>query len=166
MKPLDFIATARDLAGVNSRGRPRETNLRRAVSTTYYALFHCLAACCADMVVGGPGSNRSRPAWRQVYRALQHGAARQRCQRQNMIAKFPDEIQDFAKLFVDMQKKRHGADYDPDATATYAPDMAFSKSNVIQDILASENVINRFSKVPIRDRRAFAVYVLLDIRMS
>ena len=83
-----------------------------------------------------------------------------------MIAKFPDEIQDFAKLFVDMQKKRHGADYDPDATATYDPNMAFSKSNVIQDILASENVIKHFSKLTIRDRRAFAVYVLLDIRMS
>ena len=164
MKAIDFIATAQDLAGANRRGRPRETNLRRAVSTTYYALFHCLAACCADMVVGGSGSNRSRAAWRQAYRALQHGLARQRCERQHIIAKFPDEIQDFADLFVDMQKKRHGADYDPDATAAYDPDTAFSKSNVIQDIAVAENAINHFSNAPVRDRRAFAVYVLLDIR--
>ena len=25
---------------------------------TYYALFHCLAACCADMVVGGARPHR------------------------------------------------------------------------------------------------------------
>lgn len=58
MKPLDFLETARDLATSSAR-RPRQTNLRRAVSTTYYALFHCLAKCCADMVVGGAG--RSSP---------------------------------------------------------------------------------------------------------
>ena len=162
LKPLDFIATARDLAGATNRGRPRETNLRRAVSTTYYALFHCLATSCADMIVGGTRSNRSQPAWRQAYRALQHGHARQRCERPNIIAKFPDEIQDFAKLFVDMQKKRHSADYDPDAT--YSPVMVFFKSNIIQDIFVAENVIHRFSKTPLRDRRAFAVYILLDRR--
>lgn len=54
MKPLDFLETARDLTTSSTR-RPRQTNLRRAVSTTYYALFHCLAKCCADMVVGGAG---------------------------------------------------------------------------------------------------------------
>ena len=156
MKPLDFIATARDLAGANSKGRPRETNIRRAVSSTYYALFHCLATCNANMLVGGPGANRSQPAWRQAYRGLQHGTVRQRCERQNIIIKFPDEIQDFAERFVDMQQKRHEADYDPDAT--------FSKSDVIQDITDAEDVIRCFNSVPVRDRRAFAVYVLLPLR--
>ena len=51
-----------------------EANLRRAVSTTYYALFHCLAACC--VIVGGSGSNRA-------LQPLQHGPARQRCERQH-----------------------------------------------------------------------------------
>ena len=156
LKSLDFIATARDLAGANSKGRPRETNIRRAVSSTYYALFHCLATCNANMLVGGPGANRSQPAWRQAYRGLQHGTARQRCERQNIIIRFPDEIQDFAERFVDMQQKRHEADYDPDAT--------FSKSDVIQDITDAEDVIRCFNSVPVRDRRAFAVYVLLPLR--
>ena len=60
MNPADFIATAKDLVQANTRGRPRETNLRRAVSTAYYALFHGLAECCADMLVGGSGANRSQ----------------------------------------------------------------------------------------------------------
>ena len=156
MKPLDFIVTARDLADVSSKGRTRETNIRRAVSTTYYALFHCLATSNANMLVGPPGAHRSQSAWRQAYRALQHGAARQRCERQGMIIKFPDEIQDFAERFVDMQQKRHEADYDPDAT--------FSKSDVIQDITDAEDVIRCFNSVPVRDRRAFAVYLLLPLR--
>ena len=61
-----------------------------------------------------------------------------------------------------MQKKRHSADYDPEAM--YSPVMVFFKSNIIQDIFAAENVIHRFSKTPLRDRRAFAVYILLDRR--
>ena len=47
-----------------------EANLRRAVSTTYYALFHCLAACCADMIVGGSGSNRALQHERQHHRKI------------------------------------------------------------------------------------------------
>lgn len=162
MTPHNFIATASDLAGANRRGRPRETNLRRAISTIYYALFHCLAACCADMLVGGSGANRSRSAWLQAYRALQHGTARQRCERRNIIVRFPGEIQDFAGQLVYMQKKRHRADYDPYAISD--PDTDFSKSAVIQDILDTEAIIRRFNRVLARDRRAFAVYVLLDLR--
>ncbi len=155
MGPDDFIATARDLAEGTSRGRPRQTNLRRAVSTTYYALFHCMAICCADMLVGGVGANRSAPAWRQAYRALQHTTARQRCA-QPTIKRFPNDIQDFAIEFVAMQRKRESADYDPDGT--------FYKSDVLQDINTTENVIGQFMKAPLKDRRAFAVYILLNIR--
>ena len=157
MGPSDFIATARDLVERTSRGRPRQTNLRRAVSTTYYALFHCMAICCADTLVGGAGANRSAPAWRQAYRALQHTTARQRCA-QPTIRRFPNDIQDFAVEFVAMQRKREHADYDPDGT--------FYKSDVLQDINATENVIGQFMKAPLKDRRAFAVYVLLNIRRN
>ena len=156
MTPRNFLATAEDLAGSDRRGRPRQTNLRRAVSTTYYALFNCLAACCANMLVGGPGSDRSRPAWRQTYRALQHGMARRRCQQRAIVSRFPAAIQDFAQWFSEMQAKRHAADYDP-----YA---AFSKSDVLQDIAAAAAIIDLFNATPARDRRAFAVYVLLDVR--
>ena len=156
MQSLDLIATARELAEGVGRGRPRESNLRRATSTTYYALFHCLAECCANMLAGGVSANRSQPAWRQTYRALQHSRARIRCRRQDFMQRFPDEIQRFAKLFVDMQAKRHSADYDPDAT--------FQKSDVLQYIDTAEGIINRFNSVSRKDRRAFAIYVLLDIR--
>ena len=31
------------------------------MSTTYYALFHCLAECCADTLIGKGGRSRYRP---------------------------------------------------------------------------------------------------------
>ena len=58
----DLIATARELAGAVDGPLPRQTNLRRAVSTTYYSLFHCLAENCADTLVGeAAGTERSEP---------------------------------------------------------------------------------------------------------
>ena len=155
MNPLDFIATARAMAAMSARGRPRQSDLRRIFSTAYYALFHCLALCCADMLVGGPGADRSRPAWNQTYRGLQHGFARQRCEHRN-VTNFPGEIQYFARVFVEMQQDRHSADYDPD--------VSFIKADVIQLIDLAEDAIRRFQQALARDRRAFAVYVLLPTR--
>ena len=156
MKPADFIATARDLTASSPRGRPRETNLRRAISTTYYALFHCMAQSGADLIVGGSGADRSKPAWRQAYRALDHGLVRQRCEKRTTISKFPIEIQDFASVFVGMQKSRHDADYDPNAS--------FLKSQVLAMISVAEAAIAGFESSNRKDRRAFAVYLLLNLR--
>ena len=153
MRDTDFIATARRLVEAIGPGRPRETDLRRAVSTAYYALFHCLATCCADMLVGGPGSNRNIAAWNRMYRSLEHGTVSRRCRRQG-IANFPEAIQDFADLFVEMQDHRH--------TADYAPDAKFRKSDIIRDIARVEDVITAFANVSLADRRAFAVHVLFD----
>ena len=54
----DLAQTAADLLNTGL-GRPRQSNLRRAISTVYYAMFHCLAKCCADTIVGGRGATRS-----------------------------------------------------------------------------------------------------------
>ena len=157
MTPANLIATARDLAATG-RGRPRQSNLCRAVSTTYYAMFHCLALCCADTLVGAAGTNRSEPAWRQAYRALEHGVARQRCRHRPIMQRFPSEVRQFADKFVDMQQKRHQADYDPEAD--------FAKLIVARDIDETDQAIRSFQGVPVKDRRAFAVYVLLSVRNS
>ncbi len=151
----DLLAVARELAGAPGSPPPSQASLRRAVSTTYYALFHCMAENCADMLVGEAGSGGSRPAWRQAYRALQHGTAKQRS-RQDFIYRFPAEIQEFAKRFAEMQDKRETADYDPSGI--------FEQLAVIQDINFAELRIAQFRQAPERDRRAFAVYVLLNLR--
>jgi hypothetical protein len=140
----------------SAKGKPRYSNLRRATSTTYYALFHALARSCADMMVGGPGSKKSKPAWKQVYRALDHGAAKNACLNGTLMAKFPQEVQDFANVFVQMQAKRHAADYDPDYKAY--------KSAVLSDIAAVTAVIDDFGNTPAKDKRAFVALVLFKAR--
>ncbi|MDE2686282.1 MAG: hypothetical protein OXI16_02100 [Chloroflexota bacterium] len=57
-----------------------------------------------------------------------------------------------------MQSLRHSADYDPDAT--------FHKSKVVHDIADAEDITNLFNSVPRRDRRVFAIYVVLGIGRS
>ena len=156
MQPGDFIATAQDLIAAK-RGRPRQTNLRRAVSTTYYALFHCLTACCADALAGRAGSGSSAEAWRQAYRALDHGQARNRCEKA-AERNFPPGILRFATHFTDMQRWRARADYDPEAS--------FTKAEVEQHITDTVTAISLFFEAPVNDRRAFALYLLLPIRQQ
>ena len=157
MQARDFLSTSRKLAGSGMVERPLETDLRRAVSTTYYALFRCLATCCANMIAGVASAHRSR-SWRQTYRALQHATARRRCENRNILTRFPVEIQDFANLFIDMQKKRHRADYDPDRS------FFLSRPAVMQDINETEEAIRRFLGRTGKIVELSPVYLLLDLR--
>ena len=75
------------------------------------------------------------------------------------MAKFSPEIRNFATTFAQMQDLRHSADYDPDA----AP---LPRSEVIKHIDNSEIVIRQFPYAQLRDRRAFAVHVLMDARRT
>ena len=156
MNALDLIATARDLVHSRSGGKPRQSNLLRAESTAYYALFHMLARCCADLLIGGKSSSRNTSAWNQVYRALDHGPAKTACENTNKMASFPAEIQDFANMFITMQAKRHKADYDPTER--------LYKSQVIIDIDLVEQSIDTFKAADIKNKRAFAAHVLLRPR--
>lgn len=159
MTPNGLIRIARYLAsgGVGSGiGRPRQDELCRAVSCAYYAMFHALAGCCADTLVGATRARRNQQAWRQTYRALEHGYAKNQCSNARLLGRFPPEIQDFGELFIYMQRRRHTADYDPDAN--------FSRSDVMQFIDDTESAIAGFENLDARDRRAFAVFVLLRNR--
>jgi hypothetical protein len=55
-----------------------------------------------------------------------------------------------------MQLKRHDADYNPDGTVF--------KSAVVTDVSTVEAAIDGFNKAPLKDRRAFAAFVLVKQR--
>ena len=156
MNPHDLIATARILLDSNSR-KPTMVSCRRAVSACYYALFHCLARECADLLIGGAGANRPKGAWRQAYRALEHAYVKSQCLAASRKG-FPKEIVDFADLFVTMQIKRHDADYDPAKR--------FVKSDVANDISLVEAAIQVFRSASRKDRMAFCAWVILKDRKS
>ena len=156
----EMILMARALASGalgSGRGRPRQSELRRAVSLAYYAMFHSLAKQSADMLVGATRGRRSQRAWLQAYRSLEHGLAAAQCRRP-IIRRFPVEIQQFAEAFVDNQQMRHDADYNPDAS--------YIRSDVLQLIDDTEMVVLDFERSDTIDKRAFAVYVMFRSRVE
>lgn len=159
MNPLDLLRIAEGLArgalGSGS-GRPRQAELRRAVSAAYYAMFHTLAQCGANTLVGAARANRSEAEWIQVYRALEHGYARNQCNNRGAMGRFSPAIQDFGDMFSEMQLQRQIADYDPSTS--------FTRSEAIQLIDGTARAITEFENVEARERRAFAVFVLFRLR--
>ncbi len=116
----DLLAQARILAKLEPK-RPRQASLRRAVSTSYYALFHCLTADAAKFMLSG---NRVHPLRISFRRAFAHGTMRKAC---NAFARgsppailheavkhqpIPTSLCKVAEAFVDLQGIRHEADYD------------------------------------------------------
>ena len=163
MEPFDLIRIAERLASGaigSGVGRPRQAELRRAVSAAYYAMFHALAQCCADTLVGATPTRRNRQAWRQTYRALEHGFVRNQCANQSMLSRFPLEIQKFGDLFVYMQRLRHIADYDPDPD----PETDFDRAHILYLIDETSRAITGFQSADAIDRRAFAAFVLFRLR--
>jgi hypothetical protein len=61
------------------------------VSTAYYAVFHALARICADRLIGSSTTASEGAAWGQVYRALEHGFARNACEQAKALG-FSDGI--------------------------------------------------------------------------
>ena len=153
MKPLDLIEAARDMTA-SGRGRPTQAKLRRPISNAYYAMFHCLAGCAANLLIG-----RTRePAWHQTYRALEHGKARHACEDKGPMAAFPQEVRRFAKAFVILQKARQQADY--------ALDGRYDKLTVLGAIDMAQRAIAQFEQADAQHRRAFVAHALFKRRSS
>jgi uncharacterized protein (UPF0332 family) len=142
------LTTARKLS--RSAYRPRQADLKRSISTAYYAIFNFLAGECADLLVG-TGKARHWPCWRHVHRALDHGFAKKACAK--VVA---SEIAQFADAFISMQEQRHIADYDPISK--------FTRAEVVSLIDGVEQAIIDYKKAPRSDKLAFAVLVLLKLR--
>ena len=152
MNAPDLIEAARTLAESDD-APPTQARLRRAVSTAYYAMFHTLATSAADLFIGPTRS----AAWHQAYRALEHGRARRACQQGQAMREFPEEVRDFARAFVVLQKARQQADYALDTEA-------YETSDVLYHIASAERAITRFEQADVNAKRGFAAHVLFPHR--
>lgn len=146
-----FLGTAKQLARVKGK-RPAQANLRRAISSSYYAVFHSLAKMAADSLVGATKSRRPNKAWVEVYRGLDHGICRQACDRAKTV-KFPTALQHFSDAFLQLQEARHSSDYDPMIRLTKEEAQFF--------IRLAEKSIETLRDVNATDRKAFATWILI-----
>ena len=116
----DLLKQARQLA-VREPRRPLQASLRRAVSTSYYALFHLLVDDATKRMLPG----RDRAALRHcLARAFGHSVMKQVAQQfsdDNVSRKLSPglsgqalqpELVRVANAVLDLQEVRHKADYD------------------------------------------------------
>ena len=117
----DQLLEQGDLLIAVDRRRPRQANLRRAVSTTYYAMFHFLIDQSCRSVFGAAAG---RSALRNILaRGFDHGTMRDASQSfsggtllswMQPIAPalvVPADVKIVARRFVLLQEARHRADY-------------------------------------------------------
>jgi|EndMetStandDraft_8_1072994.scaffolds.fasta_scaffold575897_2 hypothetical protein len=123
LNPDHLLEQADYLTGTPAAGAPRQADLRRAISNAYYAIFHAIAAQAADDFFGR--AQRANPLYSLVYRSIDHKILRaisEDIQKQTPPARYtpyipaggfgPDMVA-VATAVVDLQEKRHSADYDP-----------------------------------------------------
>lgn len=154
MDPTHLLDAADHLVSERRPGAPRQVNLRRAVSTVYYALFHWLARCAADSLVGvGETSGES---WARVYRALNHRDLRQRCQKGRVPPSTPYPLRQLGTALVQLQPIRNGADYNPV--------VRLAKRDVLAQVDEARRILEDLESATPSDRRAFTVHVLFKER--
>jgi uncharacterized protein (UPF0332 family) len=118
--PERLLEQASFLAGVDPR-RPRQSNLRRAVSSAYYAVFHFLVdQACRSLL----GSNAGRTSLRNILsRGFEHGQMKELSKsfasgtlplwmrKTAPELTIPADLRFIAETFVMLQEQRHKADY-------------------------------------------------------
>lgn len=136
--PKRLLAQARHLA-LRERKKPQQDSPRRAVSTAYYALFHCLV---------GDASRSLAPSHLAaiVARAFDHGEMKEACKpfaSSNLPALLtaasqpggvpvPPALRDVAQAFIDLQEARHRADY---------TDQTWARSEALDDVTKAETAV-------------------------
>jgi len=147
-------------------GRPRQVDIRRAISAAYYAVFHATLAAAADQFVGV--TKRNTKLYTLVYRSVDHGWFRDLCLEVRKT-QLPDKyqqyvtggglggnIQAFAATALEIQKKRHSADYDPS--------LRVNSSDAVIAIKAARSALTRFNTADADVRESFLGLLLFRPR--
>lgn len=136
----------------------RQADLRRAISTAYYGVFHAVMRAAADTYVGR--ANQKSPEYALAYRHIDHAGLKsvcEACKRQpsadaSESGQLSPDLRAFAGAVVELQARRHAADYDPDLYL-YVLD--------VRTVLATaRDAVNRFRNLP-SDQRLKLLFMLM-----
>lgn len=166
LNPDHLLDQAEQLTLALAAGPRRQADLRRAVSTAYYAVFHFILTAAADEIVGI--TNRRTSQYVLIYRSVDHRALRELCEqvkKPQPIAKFAkyappngfgSKIQTFASALVELQEKRHQADYDPSHMV--------KMDEARLAIANARSAIIRFKRASRQRRKAFLILLMFTPR--
>jgi hypothetical protein len=168
--PIDqttMIEAARGFADHHDRqGRPRNAWLRRSISTSYYALFHCIVRQVAQHLL----PNGSVADQLRLTRSFDHREIKAVCGWIAGRATAPQHAQpiidrlsgtalaDVCAAFLDLQEARHMADYDH-----LAP---ISKATALSYLQDAEQAIRRLAGLRPGDREAFFALLALQTKLK
>ncbi len=154
-----FLDTSGSLVASAANHTPgsaqHQSDLRRATSTTYYALFHALLHSNAETLCGPAGNAPFPSEWVAVYRALGHGRVEEKTKRKDWPT-FSIPIRSFLDLLKELRTKREEADYNPNGSYTSA--------EVMQDLTDAQILITTFLSESPAQRRTLAVWLLFSVR--
>jgi hypothetical protein len=158
--PDEYLQQAEGLAGNPSA---TQADFRRAISTAYYAIFHFCLTAAADIIVGM--ESRLTPAYRLVYRSVDHRTLRGLCGQLSQtspqnVAIIPStgfgKIADFARVTANLQEQRIMADYDPF--------LSFTDVGAILAISEARQAIDWFKACDDEQQKAFLTMLLFRQR--
>jgi hypothetical protein len=132
-------------------GPGRQADLRRAISTAYYTLFHYVLRAAADMSVGAATKKTNPELYKGLYRSVDHAQLRKLALGVRNLTKDANII-DFADAIVSLQKSRLDADYDPLFRA--------KRSDVITKLSAVRAAIAKFEAAAQPERNSFLTSIL------
>jgi uncharacterized protein (UPF0332 family) len=145
-------------------GRPRQVDIRRAVSAAYYAIFHAIITAAADQFIGV--TNRGESRYGLAYRSVDHGWLRKLCeevQKSSLSVKFKSYAPSAgfganmaAFAAATLQQRRHAADYDVM--------IRMNKSDASVAIATARAAVSRFSATSPPERLAFLSLLLFAPR--
>jgi len=154
LNPDHLLEQAHRLIAGPSAGPPRQVDIRRAISTAYYAVFHDTLIAAADSVAGR--AHRGTARYALVYRGIDHQGFRSvldLARRPVLPAPhrkyappdgFSPAIREFAAAGLSLQERRHTADYDPMPR--------FRAADAILAIAAAEAARSYWRDAPVAER--------------
>jgi len=159
-----FFDQADKLVAPPPSGAPRQVDLRRAISSAYYGVFHFTSTALADEFAGV--TQRATSRYVLIYRSIDHRTLKDIC---TEIAKqtpppkyapylrgFGDPLRAFARAALELQEKRHRADYNPE------PRFRTSEAKAV--IGTARSAVQRFGEASPDDRKAFLTLLICPPR--
>jgi hypothetical protein len=166
LNPDHLFEQADRLIASPPHGPPRQVDLRRAISSAYYGVFHAVLAAVANRFIGS--TKQATSLYSLVYRSIDHHALRNLClevTKTNLSPKyiphtptggFGAEIRGFAEGTIELQEKRHSADYDPS--------IRFNTSDAVLVIHVARTALAQFNSASADARDAFLSLLLFRPR--
>lgn len=173
----DSLLRHADQLAPSGRGRPRDVDLRRGISASYYAVFHDLTQLLTSHLIGSchqEVQNEIRRSWShgEISQLAERVVERAKVLESAPTAPVPRDLENLGplldvvaadtalveslRLFNDLQEQRHFADYDHQ--------ISFAKWNLVQACRKARMARQRLRAASPAARESF--FTLLAVRRA